>query len=541
LAECEAVAFLIARAQAAKPDFQLTTMNAAAVTEICYHLDGLPLAIELAAARVKLFPPQALLARLDNRLKFLTGGARDLPAHQQTLRSTIEWSYNLLGPGEQTLFRRLAVFVGGCTLAAAAAVLSSELGVLSSELDNSELRTLNSELDILDGLASLVDNSLLLQKEDLAGEPHFTMLETIREYALEQLGASGESEVLRQQHAAYYLAVAELAEPELRGPEQIVWLKRLEQEHDNLRAALRWAAERGAAEVGVRLAAALWWFWWTYLVTEGRTWLEDALTRSSGLPGVLRAKALKGAGWLAAVQSDYAAAQTLLEESLALFRKLGDIAGSAEVLHHLGFAALIQGDTVRARGLLEESLTLSRELRDNPHIAWVLHTLGEAVRLQNDVGQARMYQEESLALFRELGDKVSVAWAFTKLGYVAHQQGDAAQARKLHEQSLALMRELALPLGIAACLEGFAGVAELEGQPARAVRLFGAATAIRDVLGTPPFGGERLDYERRLAVACAQLGEASFDAAWAAGRAMTAEQAIAYALSEAIPAPATRP
>jgi predicted ATPase/transcriptional regulator with XRE-family HTH domain len=515
LAQYEAVALFIARAQAARPGFQLTNEDAPAVAEICQRLDGLPLAIELAAARVKLFPPQALLARLDNRLKFLTGGARDLPGRQQALRSTIEWSYNLLEPGEQTLFRRLAVFVGGCALESVATVCNA-----AGDLP----------LDVLDGLASLVDNSLLLPKEDLGGEPHFTMLETIRTYALERLAVSGESDVLRQQHAAYYLAVAELAEPELRGPKQMLWLKRLEQEHDNLRAALRWAAERGAAEVGVRLAAALWWFWWSYgLVTEGRTWLEDALTRSNGLSSALRAKVLRGAGWLVSLQ-DFTAAQALLEESLALFQGLGDKLSSAEVLHHLGFATMMQGDTGRSRMLLEENLALFRGLGDKRGTAWALHQLGEAARLQNDAGQAWAFHEESLTLWRELEDKTSIAWALNKLGYVAYQQGDVAQAHMLQEQSLAMMREHSVPLGVATCLEGFAGIAELAEQPARAVRLFGAAAAIRDRLGIPPFGGERADYERRLAAARIQLGDAAFDVAWEAGQMMTAEQAIAYAM-----------
>jgi len=515
LAQYEAVALFIARAQATRPGFQVTKQNASAVADICQWLDGLPLAIELAAARSAILPPHALLARLDQRLKLLTGGARDLAARQQTLRNTIDWSYNLLDRGVQRLFARLAVFVGGCTLHAVETVCNAA-GDLS--------------MDTLDGLAALLDQSML-REEDVGGEPRFGMLETIREYALEQLELGGEVESIRQQHAAYYLTLAEQAEPELRGPEHAAWQARLAAEYGNLRAALHWAAERGVAESGLRLATALEWFWWGQgHVTEGRKWLKQALGRSGAVPVLVRAKALDAAGFLAANQSDYAAAQALLEESLVLFREVEDMPGSAWVLRHLGHAALMGGETARARMLAEESLALYRQLGDKLGIAWALTTLGEAAWLQNDAKQARMFLEESLALLQEPKDKTLIAWAHTRLGYVAHQEGDAAQARMLLEQSLALMRELGQPLGIAACLEGFAGVAELEGQPARAVRLFGASGSIRNVLGIQPFGGEQLDYQRRLTVARAQLGAAAFDAAWTAGQAMTAEQAIAYAL-----------
>ncbi len=515
LAQCEAVALFVVRAQAAKPDFQLMPANAAAVAEICVRLDGLPLAIELAAARSKVLPPQTLLARLEQRLPLLTGGAQDLPARQQTLRNTIDWSYNLLDAGVQRLFARLAVFVGGCTLHAAESVCNVPDGL---------------PMHTLDGIAILLDHSMLRQ-EDVGDEPRFTMLETIREYALEQLELGGEVESIRQQHAAYYLALAEQAEPELRGPDLVAWQARLAAELGNLRAALHWAAERGATETGLRLATALFWFWWEQgQVTEGRKWLEAALGRSGAVPVLLRAKALSAAGYLVAAQLDYAAAYVLLEESLALFRELKDMRGSAEALRHLGHAALMEGETTRARMLLEESLALFRELGDKWGIGLGLCTLAEAVRLQNDADQARVFLEESLALLQEVKDKELIAWVLSKLGYVTHQQGDAAQARMLLEQSLALMQATGQPLGIAACLEGFAGVAELEGQAARVVRLFGAAAAIRDRLGIPPFGGERADYERRLAAARIQLGESAFDAAWEAGQMMTDEQAIAYVM-----------
>jgi predicted ATPase/DNA-binding CsgD family transcriptional regulator/transcriptional regulator with XRE-family HTH domain len=514
LAQCEAVALFVVRAQAAKPDFQLTPTNAVVVVDICVRLDGLPLAIELAAARSKALPPQTLLARLKQRLPLLSGGARDLPDRQQTLRNTIDWSYNLLDVGMQGLFARLAVFVGGCTLEAVETVCNAA-GDLSME--------------ILDGLAVLLDQSMLRQ-EEVGDKPRFTLLETIREYALERLVECGDADPIRQQHAAYYLALAEQAEPELRGPEHAAWQARLAAEYGNLRAALHWAAERGVAECGLRLATALEWFWWGQgHVSEGRKWLKEALGHSGAVPVLVRAKALDAAGFLAAAQRDYAAAQALLEESLMLFRGVGDMPGSAWVLRHMGNAALMGGETARARMLAEESLALYRQLGDKLGIAWALITLGEAAWLQNDAKQARMFLAESLALLQEPKDKALIAWAHIRLGYVAYQEGDAAQACTLLEQSLALMQAIGQPLGIAACLEGFAGVAELEGQPARAVRLFGAAAAIRGALGIPPFGDERLDHECRLALARTQLGAATFDAAWMAGQAMTLEEAIAEA------------
>ncbi|MFQ5794790.1 MAG: BTAD domain-containing putative transcriptional regulator [Candidatus Bipolaricaulia bacterium] len=325
LTQYEAVRLFIERAVAVKPDFAVTDENAPAVAEICIRLDGLPLAIELAAARIKLLSPQALLARLGNRLKLLTGGARDLPACQQTLRDTIDWSYDLLNTGERTLFERLSVFVGGGTLEAAEAVC---IGA-----DNLELK-----MDILDGLASLVDKNLLRRKEQADGEPRFLILETIREYGLERLEASGESEAIRRTHADYYLALAEQAEPKLEGPDQRMWLDRLEVEHDNLRAALVWFEQNGEAEAELRLGGALWGFWHMrgYL-SEGRRWLEGALAKGEDrdVSASVRAKALHGAGVLTHEQGDYERATVLYEESLDLRRELGDKPGVAILLSNL--------------------------------------------------------------------------------------------------------------------------------------------------------------------------------------------------------------
>jgi predicted ATPase/DNA-binding XRE family transcriptional regulator len=345
LSQHAAVELFTARAQAAKPDFAITAANAAAVAEICQRLDGLPLAIELAAARVRLLAPQALLARLAGAhksvsLQLLTGGGRDLPTRQQTLRGAIDWSYQLLEASEQTVFMRLAVFVGGCTLEAAEAV-ASELRSENEELRN-HLRDdslFNSQFSVLNSIEALLDHSLLQYAEAVDGEARFTMLETIREYALERLEASGEEDMLRRQHAAYYLALAEGAEPQIQGAEQATWLDRLERDHDNLRAALSWALAAGATEIGLRLAAALGEFWWPLgHVSEGRRWLAAALAGSGPATAAARAKALYRAGELAYGQGDYGVATTRLEESLTLYRDLGDKWGTACALRGLGNA-----------------------------------------------------------------------------------------------------------------------------------------------------------------------------------------------------------
>ncbi len=284
LAQSEAIRLFVERAQAVKSDFALTEENAAAIAAICHDLDGLPLAIELAAGRSKLLSPQVLLPRLRNRLKLLVGGARDKPARQQTLHGTITWSYDLLDQGEKPLFRRLAVFVGGYTLAAAEAVCNAD-----GDLEG----------DILDGVAGLVDKSLLQQEEQADGEPRFLMMETIREYALERLAASGEAEAMRQQHATFFLQLAEEADPKVRSTEQATWYRRLEVEHDNLRAALHWTLEHQEVEIGLRLAGALWAFWRQHL-REGRSWLEQVLVQPGARARTAaRAKALLGAGALA--------------------------------------------------------------------------------------------------------------------------------------------------------------------------------------------------------------------------------------------------
>ena len=474
----EAIRLFFERAQDIKPDFEITQANAAAVAEICTRLDGLPLAIELAAARVRTLPPQALLARLSSRLKVLTGGARDLPERQQTLRAAIEWSYDLLMEGERQLFRRMAVFQGGTTLEALEAICNYD-GKL--------------EVDVIEGVESLISKSLLQQRdpENQADEPRFRMLETIHEYAREKLEESGESAEISEIFTRFYLALAEEAEPHLTGKEQERWLGALEAEHENLRAALRWtranaaAADADASGLGLRLAGALWRFWRVrgYL-TEGREQLAEALALTSAQPtDAVKAKALYGAGNLAAVQGDYKTASSLYEESLTTRRELGDKAGIAATLNSLGVVAHDRGDYNAACAYCEEALLIFRELGDKRGIALSLNSLGRAAHEQGDYEGARAYYEESLVLLRELGDKRSVALSLNNLGALAHERADYASQQKLYEESLGILRQLGDKRGIALSLNNLGVAAREQGNSAEARALFEESLSIRQELG----------------------------------------------------------
>ncbi len=519
LAQYGAVALFVRRARAAKPSFTITNENAHAVAEICTRLDGLPLAIELAAARIKLLSPQAMLARLENRFKLLTGGAQDLPSRQQTMRGAIAWGYDLLAEDEKRLFRQLSVFVGGCTLEAVEAVCGGE-GDL--------------EIDVLSGVESLLDKSMLRQKEQADGEPRFTMLETIREYGLECLKEGGETETLRR-HAGFFLTLAEEAEPELTGSRQVELLGQLETEHDNLRAALQWMGASGEIELGLRLAGALWRFWDVHgYLSEGRKWLEGFLARaqSGSIPASVRAKATNGAGVLAGTQGDFERQDVILQESLALYRELGDKLGVAQSLNNLGSIAYSRGDWERAAALYMESLSLRRELGDKWGIANSLNNLGGVAYSQGDYERAAALYAESLELRRELGDRRGIGMSLNNLGEVAQQQGDYERAAALYIESLDLRRELGDKLFIASSLSNLGEVACDQGDCERAAHLFGAAEALRETIGSPLPLAKRHEYERRVAAACDALGRESFAAAWAEGRAMTLKQAIAYALDQ---------
>ena len=592
IAHSEAVELFIERAQAASPKFALTSGSAPVVAEIVRRLDGLPLAIELAAARVRFLPPAALLERLESRLNLLTGGPRDAPARQRTLRDEISWSYDLLSADEQGLFRRLSAFTDGSTLAAAEALANRD-----------------GDLDVFAGLGSLVDSSLLRQDEH-DGEPRFAMLETIREYGLERLADSGEEPAVRQSLAAYFLALAQAAEPELTSPTQLAWLERLETEHSNLRAALGWALEHDA-ETALRLAGALWRFWrYRAHFTEGRQWLEWALAGDPVGTSRDRAKAQRGAGVLALQQSDFNRATGLLEEALARYRELGDEHGVADSLGVLGNVALEQGDLSRAESLFaealelwrglevtygiaaaldnlgsvaaqrgeleramalkEESLARYRELRDEWHVARLLNNLGYAASEAGALNRAAPLLEEALAiwtgmedrhgvayvldnqgrvaqgrgelecaaalfkqalvLWRELGDKRNTADSLQSLGRVVQQRGDVSQGVALFKEALALSQEAGNMLGVASSLEGVAGTVR-SSKPERAARLLGAVAALREALGAPVPASEREDHDHSVAATRTALGETAFAAAWAAGRALPVEEAVNEALA----------
>jgi predicted ATPase/transcriptional regulator with XRE-family HTH domain len=462
LSRYSAVALFLQRARAVKPTFQLTQALAPSIVQICWRLDGIPLALELAATRLKLLSARNLLTRLEHRLTVLTGGAQDLPERQQTLRGAIAWSYDLLDEDEQTLFRRFSVFAGGWTLEAAEAIcVPGAAGARS----------------VLEGLASLVDKSLVKQYEVAEGESRFGLLETLREYALERLEASGEAEALQRRHTEYYVTVAEEAEPALRGPEQGVWLERLEREHDNLRAALGWARERGEVELSLRLAGAVWRFWQVHgHLSEGTTWLETllALDRADERTGervvsaAARAKALNGAGNLALRQGEYTRSAALIEDVLALRRTLGDTWGIAAALNNLANAVIYQGEYRRAATLYEESLAQFRALKDNWCIAVTLHNLGNVATDQGEYTRATTLLEECLTLRRQLGDTAGIADTLMSLGDVALRQGACAQATRWFDEGLAVSQDLDSKITIASGLLSAGDVALRQGDLARA-------------------------------------------------------------------------
>jgi predicted ATPase/DNA-binding XRE family transcriptional regulator len=587
LPEQEAVRLFVARSEGARADFVLSSEDAPAAAEICRRLDGLPLAIELAAARSKLFTPRALLARLGeagvatrSALWLLTSGPTDLPPRQQTLRNTIDWSYQLLTEEEQRLFRRLSVFVGGCTLHAAEAVCAGvgswELGAgVAPPTPISPLPT-----PILDGIAALVDQSLARQEEEPDGEPRFVMLETIREYALERLEEHREAKTMRRQHAECFLALAEDAEPRLGMPGARAWYDHLEADQNNLRAALAWSVELPAEDaqspvddlqsaLGLRLAVALAPFWRARVnLHEGLQWLERVLAADRGAATLVRVKALCAAGsaalevynleaaqayaeeglalarhledvdriawllgilgWVAEIREDFATARALCEERLALD---DDTSHRAHALGHLGHITYRQRDYTSAARLTNESLTLFRTLGEKGDIAGALGGLGRIALAQGDYTGAATFCEEQLALLRELDDTQGQYWALFTLGSIAQRQGDNAGASAHFAECLGFFRRNEDQMGIAACLEGLAGVAGTIGQPVQSVRLFAAGTALRHTVGVKPFPDEADEYERHLARAREQLGKDAFAAAWAAGRALTLEVAIAEALA----------
>lgn len=505
------VALFIQRARAVRPEFTLTPANAAAVSEICRQLEGVPLAIELAAARTRVFEPDGLVARLRQRLDVLGSGGRDLPSRQRTLREAIAWSDSLLSSDERGLFRRLSAFVGGWDLEAAEVVCGDEA----------------AGTPVVELLTSLVDKSLVRREGRTGSGARFAMLEVIREYAHGQLVASGELSSVRQRHIAHYLSLAETAEPELWGPNQIAWLDRLETEHDNLRAALRGSLEFGDIETALRLAGALWKFWWVHgHLLEGQRWLDEALARSQGQDSAARAKALSGSGNFTRFRGDLARSVTLHEESLAVQRKIGNQRGIGTSLQNLGMAWRGQKQYERAQALLEEGLAQYREINETHGVALALNNLGLVARDLGNLDRAAALHQESLALRRALGDKLSIAHSINDLGVVVGDRGDVERAAALHRESLAIFRDLMDTLEIAVCLERLAWMASAQKQADLAVQLFAAAERVRGAVGvTLPLPYEA-DHERWLAAARRQLGEGSFQAAWSTGTSLSLEAAM---------------
>jgi predicted ATPase len=560
------------RAHAAESSFETSSKNAVSVAKICNRLDGIPLAIELAAARVKAMTVEKIAERLNERFRLLLGARRSssrmrIPRHE-TLRASIDWSYHLLSEHEQILMRRLAVFVGGWTLEAAEAVCSGDP---------------IPEWEILDLLTSLVEKSLVAY---LPGDDRYRLLETIRQYLAERLEEEGEEGNVRQRHRDYFLAFAEEAEPHLTTANQQAWFERLEQDHDNLRDALNSCIDRchharvpsgcgqvsDAADVGLRLATLLWRYWFVRgHLQEGRRFLDSLLSfaHSRTIP---RARALNCAGGLAWQQGDYDAARRYYEESLTIRRAVGDDAGMAGTLGNVGVLALACGDTEGARRSHEEGLAIHRHHGNQRGIASCLNNLGmvaehsgdyvvardlyeAALAINRDTGNrlweannlgnlgnvahalcewnaARRLHTQSLAIKRENGDLRGIAVSLHNLGRTAVSQGDLASARTAHLEAFDLRRQIQSREGLAESLGGFASLAAAEGSAGRAATLYGAAMALHHSLGAPLAENERAGYDRELATLRVALEEPGFDTAWAAGQAMTLEQAISFALAQ---------
>ena len=511
----EAVRLFVDRAMAVAPGFAITQENALAVAQVCRRLDGIPLAIELAAARAKVLAVEQIAARLDDRLRLLTGSSRVVAPRHQTLRAAIDWSYYLLSEKERALLRRLAAFAGGWTLEAAESVCAGGSVEASS---------------ILDLLASLADKSLVFV-EMQRGEARYRFLETVRQYAQDRLLEASEGAEIRTRHREWCLRLAQRADPELRGPNQSVWLDRLETEHDNMRAALEWGkADAAGAPAYVLLAGALFWFW--YLRghwVEGRKWLEAALVRSEDVEPAARIRAFEGTAMLARDQGDHAHGDALAAKGLALSREVGDQHGVAWFLLTLGISANAQSDRTRATTLTEESLALCEEVGDSWMSVIVLHTLGHIALKQAEYGRASAFFEKSLSLSREVGDKYLIAMELRNLGYVALTQGEYPWAATLQKESLTLCKDVGPRWLTEVCLRDLALVACAAGNYKQAARLFGAAEASREFLERSM--GERVLHDRGVASAKAQLGDSTFAECWAEGRAMTLGQALESALA----------
>ena len=552
------VSLFAQRAAAVKPDFQLTAENAAAVAEICSRVDGLPLAIELAAARVKMLPLSGILSRLQSRLQLLTAGARDLPQRQQTLRNTIDWSYDLLHEGEQKLLRRLGVFWGGCTLEGAEAVCNTanDLGA-----------------DIFELMSSLVDKSLVQQGQHGNDEPRFRMLETIREYALERLQQSGEDATTKRAHAAYCLVLAEEGNPDLSESERAAWLARCDMEHDDFRAALDWLFQTRDLDWGFRFCMALFRFWdMREHSAEGRARLEHILQLAGSGYSRERAKtslflaafttaqgdfpvaahfvqqslsiaqelddpsaiavSLNALAIASRDRGDHVAAQINFEKSLAYWRKIHDRVGTARCLHNLGNVAKIRGDYARARLALAEAMQIFEEIGDASGAAWALNQQGDVAKEQGDLVTARSLYQRALSAFRQVEDHWGTARSLADLGTIACELGEQSAAYAAYRESLEIFASLEHKRGIARVLDGLACLALAQGEAKRALSVAAAAAHLRNAISAPLPPAEQSKLDQNLHNAWLQLGELEGQKAWNEGQAMSAENAIQHALRD---------
>ncbi len=510
----DAVHLFVQRALAAQPRFVLTPDNASAVAAICQRLDGLPLAIELAAARVGHLSPVAIAARLDRpgaaRLPLLTGGPRDAPIRHQTMHQAIAWSYDLLNDAERVLFGRLAVFAGGFTIEAAAAVCEAD------------------EWALLDGIGSLIAKSLLRREEGPDGDPRFGMLEMIREFGLGQLTATGEETAVRQRHAEWCLAFADRAGPDVDPREDDAWLDRLDRDHPNLRLALAWLVDRGDGPGATRLAGALASVWEAHAqYGEGRRWLEAALALDGEAPPPDRLRALSGAGTMAWYQGDFAQAIDRHEQALAVAREIGDRSAEAFALNNLGAQALEVEDFDSAVALLEESLAVARTAGESRPVLFALHNLGQIERLRGAADAAAARIEESLMLARQLGETFLIPSVLTALGHTMLDLGDRDRSLVLFQESLGFGRAQGNVGHIIDALEGLARLGGSTGHAEPAARLFGATTALRAETGTPRSPSDLAYFEPTLDELRCLLGAKAFGAVWAAGQALPREEAIA--------------
>jgi predicted ATPase/DNA-binding SARP family transcriptional activator/DNA-binding CsgD family transcriptional regulator len=515
-----ATRLFVARASDRRPGFSPGPASAGVIAEICRRLDGLPLAIELAAARTGALSVEQISARLGDSLSLLTRGGRTTEPRQQSLRAALDWSHELLGESERVLFRRLSAFVGGCTLEAA------EMVGAGGEIKKS---------DVLDLLSRLVDKSLIAATEAV-GETgvRYAMLEPIRQYALERLEECGDAEIVRRRHAAFYLTLAEAAEPELQRAHQRVWLGRLEAELGNLRGALSWALASGEIELALRLAGAMAAFWYRRGdVHEGRRWLEAVLNAEGDTPSIAsRAKALAWAGWLARVQGDYERSEALGEEALALFRSLGDERGATEALYNVGMTALFRRNFERASAALEEVATTQRAAGDEVGLGRTFHALVSVADGQHDYERAMVLHEEGLRLARKTQDDYGVLFLLFAGASACLGRGDHQRARALLREGFGLSQQLKMSRLTAFQLHVAAALAGSQGQPLRAARLWGAAEALREALRVVLSPFQRHVYGPHLAAARTRLGEKVWEAALVEGQAMPLEEAIGYALSE---------